>query len=319
MTETQAPQFKLGKQLLFGLATFVPVLGIRPAAPGGDTQSSRYCYSVWLRHLVMAHRSGLNTNPEIVSELGPGNSLGIGLAALICGADYCYALDVESHTEISANVAVFDELCELFSKRTPIPDDDEFPAMKPRIDNYAFPAEILSEDRLVKVLSPNRLTGIRQALINPGENSPIQYQAPWDDPRIIRPHCVDMIFSQAVLEHVDDLQTTYAAMVRWLKPDGFVSHQIDFKCHGWANEWNGHWRYPELVWRILRGKRTFAINRQPHSQHVAALQANGFELKCDQTTTMASSYKISDLAPMFRFMSEQDLVTSGAFIQAVRQ
>jgi hypothetical protein len=210
MTETHEinTQFKFGKQMLFGLASYIPGLGIKPATPGGDTQSSRYCYSVWLRHLVMANNNGLNTNPSVVSELGPGNSLGIGLAALISGADRCYALDVVAHTEIASNLAVFDELCELFKQRAPIPTDEEFPGIKPNLDSYDFPSEILNDTRLQQALAPERLASIRQGLVEHTEHAPIQYQAPWDDPAVIRENCVDMIFSQAVLEHVDDLDTT---------------------------------------------------------------------------------------------------------------
>jgi len=80
------------KQLIFGMATFVPGIYQLRAKGTGGTDSARYCYSVWLRHLVMAKRNGLNPYPRIVAELGPGDSLGIGLAALISGCDKYFAL-----------------------------------------------------------------------------------------------------------------------------------------------------------------------------------------------------------------------------------
>ena len=49
---------KIG-QLLYGVATYVPGVAAIFGRGGGDTQSARYCYSVWLRHLVMAFASGL--------------------------------------------------------------------------------------------------------------------------------------------------------------------------------------------------------------------------------------------------------------------
>src|SRR3977135_940863 len=50
-----------------------------PRLPESDlaTQSARYCYSVWLRHLVNAWQQGLHTLPEVVVELGPGSSQGV--------------------------------------------------------------------------------------------------------------------------------------------------------------------------------------------------------------------------------------------------
>ncbi len=66
------------------------------------------------------------------------------------------------------------------------------------------------------------------------------YFAPWNDPSVIQGHSIDLIYSQAVLEHVTDMTGVYEAMHRWLKPDGVMSHQIDYRCHGKADTWNGH-------------------------------------------------------------------------------
>ena len=54
-------------------------------------------------HLVMAHRSGLSTQPEVVAELGPGDSLGIGMAALLTGAEVYYAFDVVEYASNQRN------------------------------------------------------------------------------------------------------------------------------------------------------------------------------------------------------------------------
>jgi hypothetical protein len=60
-----------------------------------------------------------------------------------------------------------------------------------------------------------------------------------------------MVFSQAVFEHVVDLRGTYEALRRWLKPGGVMSHQIDFKAHGTAKRWDGHWAYSDFIWKLL--------------------------------------------------------------------
>jgi hypothetical protein len=127
-----------------------------------------------------------------------------------------------------------------------------------------------------------------------------------------------MVFSQAVLEHVNDLGFTYTALFHWLRPGGIMSHRIDFKCHGTAAEWNGHWLYPDLVWRMIKGNRPFLINREPHSTHLRLLEENGFELACDLPNQRPSSYSLQDFAPHFRVMTEEDRTTSGAFMQAIK-
>ena len=85
MAITQVPPLVLAK----GILTFVPGLlafSNRFRRVENGTVSARYCYSVWLRHLVMAHDRGLPTNPQVLVEFGPGSSIGTGLAALIAGA-----------------------------------------------------------------------------------------------------------------------------------------------------------------------------------------------------------------------------------------
>jgi hypothetical protein len=65
-----------------GISSYLPG-SIRLAIGTGGTDSARYCNSVWLRHLVTLSRNGLGAVPRVVAELGPGDSLGIGLAALL--------------------------------------------------------------------------------------------------------------------------------------------------------------------------------------------------------------------------------------------
>jgi hypothetical protein len=267
----------------------------------------------------MAKENGLDPDPKCVAELGPGESLGVGLAALLTGCEQYFAFDVVQHSGAEKNERVFDELVVLLQNRTPIPGPDEFPEIKPYLERYDFPADILDEDRLARALAPARLARIRASLRSQGKDSVIHYRVPWDGADVLEKESVDMIFSQAVLEHVDDLRGTYRAMYSWLKPMGYMSHQIDFKCHGTAREWNGHWRYPDWVWRLVRGRRAYLLNRQPHSAHLAMLQEEGFKVVCDRTVTKDSCYKASDLARRFRSLVAEDLVTSGAFIQSVKR
>jgi len=307
------------KELIYGVATWVPGVKLLRAKGTGGTDSARYCYSVWLRHLVMAKKNGLNPFPKIVAELGPGDSLGIGLAALISGSDKYFAFDVVEHASVARNKKVFDELVALFNNRAPIPADDEFPMVKPHLESYDFPSDILDEDRLAYALEESRLEHIRKSVgSSHREGSLIQYKVPWHEKSMIEKEFVDMIYSQAVLEHVDDLTGAYRAMYSWLKSTGYMSHQIDFKCHGTADEWNGHWAYSDFMWKLIKGKRPFLLNREPHATHLASLTEVGFELVCDIRMTSESQITRNELAAKFKSISDDDLRTSGAFIQAVK-
>lgn len=308
------------KQWFLGIASFVPGVNKYCCRGTGGTTSSRYCYSVWLRHLVMAHKSGLNSCPKIVAELGPGDSIGIGLCALISGCDKYIALDIVQHTNVLRNLAIFDELLVLFRDRVGIPNGDEFPNVSPVLESYEFPNEILDESRMRDALKPERIEKIRESIINVNnDGSLITYKAPWNDEFIMEKESVDMVYSQAVLEHVDDLQNAYESMYKWLKPAGYMSHQVDFKCHNTAQEWNGHWKYSDFSWKLLRGRRCYLINREPYSVHVVQMKQAGFKTVCNIMKRLDSNITIKDLPSRSKVSTDDDLSISGAFIQSVKR
>jgi hypothetical protein len=125
-----------------------------------------------------------------------------------------------------------------------------------------------------------------------------------------------MLISQAVLEHVDDLASSYRAMRLWIKPDGLLSHTIDFRCHSTARAWSGHWRYSDRVWKLIRGRRSYLLNREPYSTHLRLLAENGFTVVGSETTEGAAETGRAQLAPRFSHLTDQDLTTTVAVIQA---
>ena len=58
----------------------------QPRAGTGGADRARYCYAVWLRHLVALAEAGVPFQPEVVLELGPGDTVGVGIMALLTGA-----------------------------------------------------------------------------------------------------------------------------------------------------------------------------------------------------------------------------------------
>ena len=265
-------------QLAKGAATWLPGINAISQRRSRGSDNHAYCYAVWLRHLRLAHSNGLcSTTPLKVAELGPGDSLGVGIAALISGAESYRAFDVVAYANRTRNLAAFDALVDLFSRRADIPGAEAFPRLKPLLDDYTFPHDILPPEHMARCLAPERLARLRKA-IEAQDAAVVGYSAPWRGERSVEEASVDMILSQAVLEYVDDIPGVHAELYRWLKPGGFVSHEIDFKCHGFANEWNGHWRYSPVVWRIMTGRRLYVINREPFSTHEQALTAAGMQL-----------------------------------------
>ena len=129
----------------------------------------------------------------------------------------------------------------------------------------------------------------------------------------------DVVFSQAVLEHVDGLEQVYSASSAILRRGGFASHAIDFKSHHFARGWNGHWTFSDREWAIVRGRRRYAINREPLSTHLRLIEATGLEIVNVQRTFRESAIARSELNARFRSISDEDLRTSSAVVQAVKR
>jgi len=231
-----------------------------------------------------------------------------------------YGLDVVEHTSIQQNLAVFDELVALFRNEEDIPGEMEFPRVRPALDSYAFPSHILTKDNPARLLDERRIEAIKRSILamnKPG--SMVSYVTGSLGPETIPPHSVDMVLSQAVLEYVEPLLDTYRLMNLWLRPQGFVSHQIDFSSHGLAADWSGHWSYSDRQWKLIRGKRVWSISRAPHSAHIRFLEQAGFRVVCDLKMPGMAPRNELRLAPRFADLSLEDRTTRGAFIQAVKR
>lgn len=305
--------------ILKGLIKHVP--GVKKMLSGGTggTTESRYCYSIWMRHLM--HWSSVHSRlPETVIEIGPGDSLGVGLAALLSGSSRLYALDVVKYWDNQRNVQVFEALVELFGQKAAIPDASEYPNVKPLLTNYEFPASMLTDQRLSQSLSPARINSIRKELSDPEnpQNTFIKCQVPWNRHTAIAAESADFIYSQAVLEYVSDLDETFGLMKQWLKPAGLMSHTIDFKSHGLTPSWNGHWTLSDLEWRIVKGGQKFLLNREPVSTYVDLHKKHGFSIIKNLSTTMKNNMRDVSWAKKFKHLSEEDKTTSGAYMLSVK-
>src|SRR3990172_7143882 len=91
-----------------GLLTWVPPLAAWRARRGEHAAPARYCYAVWLRHLVLLARHGFPPAPAAPG--GPRARPGGG--------------------------------------GEPTPDERESPLLRPRLDGYAFPDGLVDRSRI---------------------------------------------------------------------------------------------------------------------------------------------------------------------------
>ena len=312
--------------MLGGLKSYFPVLHAGYKGVVGHTTGA-YCYSVWMRHLSIITRAVPGFAPRTVVELGPGDSLGVGCAALLSGAEQYIGLDVVAHADAEHDAKVLDELVELFEHHAPIPDGRLFPNLQPKLSAYGFPNRLFSEDGGRRIrLERDRLQRIRAALAERHDvlydNVPIGYLTPWG-PRSLDRQSVDLVITQAVLQDMSheptrsELAGTFQAIARWLRKGGVMSHQINFAFPG-GPEWNYHWRYSDAAWRLVRGNRPFFENRAPLSTYLALCEENDCEVVSVKRVEERGIAR-ERAAPRFRDLSDEDFRTSSAHIVAVRR
>ena len=298
--------------ILKGMLTYVPVLNawrVHHGATGGSG-SQRYCYAVWLRHLVTLDRFGFNVKDASVGELGPGDSIGAGLAALLSGASQYVGLDIVPFSAKANLTHILMELAKMYEAREPIPGHTEFPRIRPRLASYEFPDRLVDSAHLSEKVA-HLMAGLQAG---PGRSRDVLYRAPWTSVQNVDAESLDLIFSQAVLQYVDRLEETYGAMFAWLKPGGFCSHSTGLGANNFSPFWNGHWAYTDLEWRMVRGRREVLLNRQPLSTHIQLARRVGFEILHVDVQYDRGGLTADALDPSFRQLADDDRFASGAML-----
>jgi SAM-dependent methyltransferase len=276
---------------------------------------------VWLRHLAVLRNYGVAPPAGTVVELGPGESQGLGIAALFTGARRTVGLDAAPFASPAANRDVFAGLVGLFRDGVRAAGDDEFPNVRPRVPTLPRPVDLTDPATLAAALDADRLAQIDAALATAGDApaSPVGYHAPWDHASIPA-GTADLVVSQAVLEYLpfepgnDVVDEAFAAMRRWLRPGGILSHQIDLTAP-FGPEWNAHWALGDVAWRVVRGRRTMQ-NRAPRSAYLAACARHGFEVLAAIPDVAAAGVPATRLAPRFAALPAEDYVTRGLHLVA---
>jgi len=279
-------------------------------------------YGIWLKHLCLASQHTTAAYPRRVAELGPGLSIGVGLAALISGAEFYGGFDVIPFVRREDMPEVFDQLVVLFRKRTRPSNASGFPDYQDALDSEGFPSNVLGADHLERALDPERLANLREQVLAFARNGSecdhpsICYRAPWRHNGCKSDDGFDLVLSHTVLQHVVELEEAVQQLHRWLRPGGVTTHQINFDCHGVASAWNGHWACPEWQWSLALGRKDFLINRIPASVYVELAEKAGFEVVRVIRKKDLSGYPRDVFSDVWRNMSAEDAVTRGAFIVA---
>jgi hypothetical protein len=309
-----------------GLATYVPfayrTFGQRQMS---ESVTADYCYHVWLKHLVLANSVTAMGVPGSVLEIGPGDCLGAGIAALLSGADSYTGVDARPFARTSAavaahNLAVAKSLTEKLRKRSDARAMG-WPDFRSQLDETGFPSRLLDDAQLARSLDGSRLAEIMKSIRSfaaGGGDRRISYHAPLQNSSDVAPASVDFIFSHAVLPHIADLKSVMARAYEWLRQNGVMSHQFGQDSCGITATWDGHRAFSERTWRVIVGARPFLLNRFPVSSILQIIDGAGFRVLKVERNYREPTLSRRDLSPAWRDQPDEELRTVGAMIHAMK-
>ena len=132
----------------------------------------------------------------------------------------------------------------------------------------------------------------------------------------------DIIVSNAVLEHVQDLDALFASMQRILKPGGIMVHAADLKSHGLHHTTALDFlTIPETLWKCLTFYRG-APNRKRKTDYENLLARHGFEFTFFKVTSRIPREEIAAFQKGYPHCaanySEEDL-SCGGFLFAAKK
>jgi len=237
-----------------------------------------YAFEVAEKHYNRVH--DLLGDDFVCMEIGPGDSLLSSLSMYALGSRETYLLDVDDFA--NKDMAIYLEMIDFLSSSHGVEIQED-------ID------KALSFDELLKSLNTHYLTEGIKSLSKIPDSS------------------IDMIWSQAVLEHIklNEFDEYMLELNRILKPKGVVSHRVDLKDHlsGSLN----NLRFSEKNWESdFMSSSGFYTNRIRYEDMVLRFKKAGFNIRSINAEKWDSiPIKKKYLSAEYVTLSDQNLLVSG--------
>lgn len=265
---------KLVKAILKGMVTFIPgvsyLLKKKKTKSKHSASNAEFCYSLWLSILVYFNENGIKPNLKRIGEIGSGGSIGIGICALLTGSEKYYALEIENVYDKENNLKLLDEIVLLLKNKTPI--SDKFKQINIKIDSREFPEDLIKpiyfNESILSDIKTDLLTSCKRY-------QKLKIIKKWENVNTLN---LDFIFSRAVMEHVTNPNDVYKGIAFHLNEKSYMFHDIEFHSHGITKKSYGHFFIPNILWKIIYGKRDYFLNRWDFKKHLSAMIENGFEI-----------------------------------------
>jgi SAM-dependent methyltransferase len=244
----------------------------------GAMDTPAFAFGVFKKHY---EASGFATlRGRTVLELGPGDSLLTALYARSFGASRTWLIDVAPLA--SKDPALFAQAEQMLTQLDlPVPG-------------------IGRVSSVIAALGPLNATYITEGLASL---------------KTVPDGAVDLVFSQAVLEHVrlTDFAKIVKEMRRVLKPDGVASHVVDFRDH--LQNGLNNLRFPDRMWESkFMARSGFYTNRLTWPAMEKLFRETGFSVQLRSFDLWPNGLptRQRSMALPFRDMRPNDLMVMGA-------
>lgn len=129
---------------------------------------------------------------------------------------------------------------------------------------------------------------------------------------------VDLVYSRAVLEHVDDLEATFDDMVAAMRPGAVAIHLVDLRSHGLhRNNPLDFLEWPPALWRLMYSAKGVP-NRWRVDRYRAIVERLPVDMLALEATQLADPADVaqvrSRVAAPFRDVSDEDLRWMGFWL-----
>jgi SAM-dependent methyltransferase len=279
------------------LARFAPELYVKLTGETGRGRNEeqpddivnyfRRCFDDYFKKLDIASQDVPNfLSGKHLLEYGPGDVPGVALLMVAHGANRVTCVDRFPLVSFSdKNIKVLEELMAGL-------EGDALERARACFNVPGEPASGLAPGRIEYRITPSGLSGLSNE--------------------------VDLIYSRAVLEHVNDLSATFQDMAQALRNNAIAIHQVDLKSHGLHRRNQLDFlTWPRLLWDLMYSQKGVP-NRWRVDAYRQAVADTQFDIQLLEPTALADMEMIKEvrpyLAPVFSTTNDEDLAWLGFWL-----
>lgn len=255
--------------------------------PGDIASYFRDCTDAYFARLGVASADVADfLAGKTLMEYGPGDMPGVAALMVARGAEKVYCVDRFPLMNLSEkNAGVMGQLIDSCRGA-------ERQRLLSCLADPDNPVAGFDPRRIEYVVRPGGLSGLREA--------------------------VDLVFSRAVLEHVNDLDATFSDMSAALRPGSTAIHLVDLRSHG-LHKTNplDFLAWSPALWDLMYSEKGVP-NRWRIDRYRAVLSTLPVELQALEATQLATAEQVADVRPLlaepFRGLSVEDLRCLGFWL-----